>query len=466
MSAGQKSRFWGVFLLTACFSFASVITACSSGEGWGVLLWSTDDPPVQSGTVLQVSVRSSINKVWVLNLPANLRGGGDGKLEVPLPRFELVGSKSKALKRAQDFSRYALTYAENLQDGLPIRAFADNNSNRVYRLRSGEIIKILTIVDGVPAISASGDPLPGDWYQVLAEDGSKGYCFSYRLRLFEHSGGGTLADSVPPEAGDAASDSDLDTVLSKKWSPESYLVMINDEKIDFEELSRRRRFDLGQDTGTARIYTSEVDRSFSYTAIRPDGSKKWRFEGTSLTMQLRSETLLAVQYTEGSGSYKTLLFVSLPDDVDEIAKQESTRRDQLYNIIFSQGPVFTSNNYGTITFREGRGFIWEGYDLLVPRTIPESADGRGTIAMDLFLDPSITDRNGAFTLRFAGRSGGQAAVLRCMYSLDSQGFRIEVVPESNIEEVTVTRRDTSPMVIYFFKDSPEASADSPPEESR
>jgi hypothetical protein len=40
-----------------------------------------------------------------------------------------------------------------------------------------------------------------------------------------------------------------------------------------------------------------------------------------------------------------------------------------------------------------------------------------------------------------------------MYSLDNQGMRLEVVPDFAIEDVTVTRRAASPMVLYFFKDS-------------
>jgi hypothetical protein len=460
MCTGEKSRFWSVFLITAFFLLASVtFTACPSREGWGVLLWSMEDPPVQSGTVLQVQIRSHIEKVWILNLPGDLRGDGDDRMEVPLPRFELVGSRSKARKRAEDFSRYALTYAENMQDGLPIRNNPDNNANRGYRLRIGEIVKILSLSEGVPAVGASGEPLPGDWYQVLTEDGSRGYCFSYRLRLFEQTAG-TLAASVPPADGDVVSDPELDTVLSKTWSPEAYFIMISDENIDLEELIRRRRFDPGQDTGIARIYTSEVDRSFAYTAIRPDGTRRWRFEGSSLSIQLRSETLLAVQYTEGSGSLKTLLFVSLPDEIDELITQENTRRSRLYNSIYARGPVFTSNNYGTIAFSGNREFTWKGYDLLVPDLIPESATGQGTIAMDLFLAPEFEDRyNGAFTLRFAG----SRTLLRFMYSLDSQGFRIEVVPESGIEEVTVTTRASSPMVMYFSKDILPAP-DSQPEQ--
>jgi len=438
-----------LFLILAC-------TACSSRLGWGVLLWSTEDPPISSGTVLPVYIRSNINKVWVVGIPDGLRSSKDGldKMEIPLARLELVGSKAKANKRADHFARYARTYAENMQDGLPIRDNPDNNARRVYRMRYGEIIKILSLEEGSAAISATGDPLPGDWYKVLTEDGSTGYCFSYRLKLFEHSGG-SLAASVPAvaESGSAA-DPELDMLMQKVWSPELYAAMTDNKKIDLDVLSRRWRFDPGQETGIARIYAPGVDLSFSYTAIRPDGSRAWRFEGSNLRMQLRTDTTLAVQFSEGAGNMRTLLFVALPVEVDDLVIQETARRDRLFNAIYDQGPVFTSNNYGTIIFKDGGIFSWKGFDLLVPNLLPASIDGNGTISMDLFLGTGLEDRyTGAFTLRFAGTGGKETAVLHCMYALDNQGFRIEVAPETTIEDNTVIRRAASPMVLYFFKDA-------------
>jgi len=226
--------------------------------------------------------------------------------------------------------------------------------------------------------------------------------------------------------------------------------MVNYKRINIEELSRHWRFDPGQETGIARIYVPGYDLNFSYNAIRPNGQRAWRFDGSNLLMQMRSDTTIAVQFSEGSGSMKTLLFVALPITVDDLIMQESARRERLYDAIYSQGPIFTSNNYGTIAFNEAGSFMWREFDLLVPRFIPESAEGNGTVSMDLFLDPALEDRySGAFTLHFAG----EAAVLRCMYALDNQGFRIEIAPESTIEDSTVIRRAASPMVLYFFKDA-------------
>jgi len=451
MRIGKKPRVWLLFLILVC-----ILAACSSRLGWGVLLWSTEDPPIPSGTVLPVYIRSNINKVWVVGVPDGLRNTRDGldKIEIPLARLEFAGNRSKAQKRAGDFARYSLTYAENMQDGLPIRDNPDNNARRIYRLRYGEIIKVLSLEEGIPAISATGDPLPGDWYRVLTEDGSIGYCFSYRLKLFEHTGG-PLAASVPAAAeSSSAADPELDMLFSKVWSAELYASMAESKKINLEAFARHWRFDPGQETGVARVYAPGIDRSFSYTAIRPEGQRVWRFEETNLRMQLRSDTTLAVQFTEGGGSMRTLLFVALPTAVDDLIIQENARRERLYNAIYHQGPVFTSNNYGTIVFREDGTFSWKGFDLLVPQLIPESTGGDGTIFMDLFLDTELEDRyTGAFTLRFLGNGGGEAAVLRCMYALDNQGFRIEIAPETTIEDNTVIRRAASPMVLYFFKDT-------------
>jgi len=432
-----------------------MFSACSSRLGWGVLLWSMEEPPIPSGTVMPVYIKSNINKVWVVGMPEGwyTSKGRNDKIEIPFARFELVGSKRKAKTRAEAFSRYALTYAENLQDGLPIRDNPDNNARRIYRLKTGEIIKILSAAEGSPAIGTTGEPLPGEWFKVLTENGSTGYCFSYRLKLFEHSGGQlAAANTVDTEKTE---DPELEQLLSKTWSPESYLTMINSRRINLEDMSRQWRFDPGQETGLARIYVAGTDNNYAYTSIRPDGNRTWRFEGTNLSMQLRSETTLAVQFLEGGGSTRTLLFVSLPVSVDDLILQETARRERLYNEIYSQGPVFTSNNYGTITFIEGPPpagggtFSWRNFDLLVPRFIPEDIEGDGTILMDLFLDPSLENRyDGAFTLRFTNTR----IALYCMYSLDNQGFRIEIVPDSSIDDVTIAWRGASPMVLYFFRD--------------
>jgi hypothetical protein len=428
------------------------LSSCTRTLGYGVLLWSAEDPPVPSGTVLPVYIRSNIDHVWVVGIPKEFRVEGSkvDKFEIPLPKLELAGSRRRAQERAEEFAPWALSYAETLQDGLPIRENPDNGARRVYRLKLGEIVKILSPVEGVEAVGASGDPLPGEWFRVLTENGTTGFCFSYRLKLFEHSGGVLAAVMSDQQDVD---DPDLDRLLARRWSPESYGTMLNTRRYDLEELSYRWSFDPGQDTGIARINVRDLDLSFQYTTIRSTGTQSWRFEGTELQMNLRSENTLAVQFTESNGLLRTFVFVALPTAVEDIILQESSRREDLFQSIYEQGPLYVSSNYGTLRFREGGRFTWTGNMLLVPQVIPASALGTGSIDMRLFLADNISSLySGAFTLRFDG-VGGAGAQADFMYSLDSQGFRIEYVPQTSLDGNTVVRRATSPLVLYFYRSS-------------
>jgi hypothetical protein len=319
----------------------------------------------------------------------------------------------------------------------------------VYRLKTGQIIKILAPVEGTPAISTTGEPLPGNWYHVLTEDGVSGYCFSYRLRLFEHTGG-VLALNTEPETAEHE-DEDLERVLSLTWSPESYGAMVSSGRIDTEELAKHWRFFPGRDDGIARIYLPNMDRTFSYTRIRNVGRRAWQFEGTPLRMSLRSDTTLLVQYTEDNGASRSLIFIVLTTDVDDLIIQETERRNALFRVIYNQGPVFSSANYGTLSFSPDGTFSWTNYDLLIPHVIPSQVMGSGIIDMRLFIAPSVTSSyQGGFSLNFNG-IGSPDVTVDFMYTIDDQGFRIEYVPPENITAVTITRRAASPTVIYFHR---------------
>jgi hypothetical protein len=430
--------------------FFILLFASCSRLGYGVLLWSIDDPPIDSGAVLPVYIKSNIEKIWVVGIPEQSSAQKDYKKEIPLTQLEFIGSKRKAGKWAENFAPYAMAYAENLQDGLPIRDTPDNNSRRVYRLRLGEIVKVLGMAKGTPPISTTGDPLPGEWYKVLTNDGVTGFCFSYRLRLFNQNERSVQPSGVTKKD---TPDPDLDMILSKTWSSEIYLQMINSKRINIQEMERNYRFDPGQDTGIARVILPDLERQFTYQRINSEGERAWSFEGTNLQMVLRTNTTLAVQFMESSGLRRTLLFAVLPAKIDDIVIQENARRETQYLAIYNQGPVFTSNNYGTITLLKTGDFTWTGYDLLVPQVIPLETKGGGRISMDLYISPSYEERyNGAFTLRFTDIR--QKNTVYFLYALDNQGLRLEVVPDYGIEDITVMRRAPSPVVLYFFRDSP------------
>jgi hypothetical protein len=435
-------------------ALCAVFCSCTKLVGWGVLLWSSQDPAIPSGTVLPIYIKSNINQVWVAGIPEEYRSAdanAPDKFEVPLAQLELAGSKKAAIKRAEAFAPVSLLYAETLQDGLPIRDAADNNARRVYRLRAGEIVKILEKVEGTPALSSSGEPLAGDWYYTLTEDGTAGYCFSYRLRLFHYAGGAMDAAYIAEES---QADAELDAVLAANWSPKSYETMIASGKIDLDALSQGWGFFPDRDAGKARLFFKDqndkiIDKAFSFTAIARFGSGRlWRFENAPLQMQLFSDTELSVQYTEDGGALRSVLFVSLPSKISDIIFQENSRRNSLFQRIYSYGPLFSSTNYGVLILNANGSFSWNGFDLLIPSVIPGGSQNTGRITADLYLDSSLTERYaGAITMRFNGVKDG----VRFLYSLENNGLRIESLTPDCVDGVTVTRRSASPTVIFFNK---------------
>ncbi len=424
------------------------LASCSRLLGWGVLLWSVEEPAIPSGTILPVYIRSNIDGVWVVGVN-DAASGEKRKMELPLWRLELYGSKRKATAAAERFSEFAVTYAEAAQDGLPIRAEPDNGARRVYRLKQGEVVKVLDRAAGNPAMS--GDtPLPGEWLKVLTDDGSSGYCFSYRLRLFEHRGG-TLASAGGATADRAAEAEDpkLELMLSRIWSPEVYKEMIEKRRVDLERFSDKWGFFPGQDLGIVRVSLPNLELSYPYTAVVKVEEKVWRFEGSPVQVTLRNDSLLAVQYSDSGGAQRTQLFMALANDPADLIAQETERRDALLEAVRRRGPVFRSENYGLLAFAEDGKFTWLNYDLLVPSIVGAGASSTGTAEMRLFLDdPLLPSYDGAISLAFDGLPASRVDFL---YALEPNGLRLEYLPASSLDGVLVKRRASSPTVIFFTR---------------
>ena len=438
LSASKCKAFFAAIALAAV-SIAAL--SCSQIQGYGLLLWSVDNPKIPSGTVLTVYIKSNIDNVWVVGVP-----GSKQKIELPLWKLEMVGSKGKATERAKKFAEFATQYAETMTDGLPIREEPDNGARRVYRLRQGQIVKVLAKAKGAPAMAGEA-PLPGDWLKVLTDDGSSGYCFSYRLRLFDQADG-AIASSTAKKQDET--DPKLDRLLSHAWRPESYKDMIDSRRVDLDKFSVNYGFFPGQDSGVAKLVVPGLDLEQSYSAIKKIRDGVWRFEGSSFQATLRNDSVLAVQYADAGGAQRTLVFVALPVDAKDIVAQEQDRRDALYQAILKRGPAFRSENYGALAFAPDGTFTWNGYEILTPSAVPANSGNGGTAEMRLFLDASLSSLyDGAFSLRFAGLQPGKT--VNFLYVLEPNGLRLEFLPSSSLDGTTVKRRAASPIVISFAR---------------
>ncbi|AEJ18903.1 SH3 domain-containing protein [Gracilinema caldarium] len=440
------------------------ISSCSKRLGWGVVLWDVQNPAIPSGTLVPVYIKSKIDSVYVIGIPKEFQIKPEKKTdpvidkkEVPLWQISFFSNRGKAQAFVKEFADYASLYAETLQDGLPIRAEPDNGARRVYRLRQGQVVKILSKAEGSPAMSGN-KPLPGEWLQVLTDDGTIGYCFSYRLRIFETEAGKTLT-STQATISNPENDPTLESIFSKSWAPDWYQDMLDNQTIDLDTFTDQWGFFPSQDTGVLHLALPDFDKTYSYTAITKVDTNSWRFEGTPLVVTLRNTDLLGVQYEINGGIQRTALFVALPISVSDVITQEKERRLKLIEGMIAQGPVFQSETYGKITLSPDGSFQWEGFDLLVPRIIPQTAIGTGIISMRLFIRESIrTTYDGAFTMYFNALGGdGQPALaapgttipVNFLYKVEPGSLRLEYLPSSSITGTSVLQRSSSPIILYF-----------------
>ncbi|MDR2073612.1 MAG: SH3 domain-containing protein [Spirochaetaceae bacterium] len=433
------------FLLAALplFLFAS----CSKKTiGWGVLLWYTEEPAIPSGTVLPIQIRSNIEQAWIATVPEEYSTEENQRMAIPLPHLEFFRTRGRAERYAANFT-YAQTYAETIQDGLPVRDKPENNARRVYRLKEREIIKILEKTEGVAAISNSGSPLEGDWYKVLTKSGSIGYCFSYRLNMFEHTTGSLEGEEA---IADTSNDRELELVLSRTWYPESYRTMINSRHIDLDALSKNYSFTAGLSNGKARIHLEQGDAVFPYRKVVKTGDQSWNFEGTSLNVIFRSEDALEIRWEDDKGNTQNAVFVTLPLSVENIVNQEKERRQNKFQALFVRGPSFTSATYGTLVLSGTGKFTWDEINTLPEGIITNSVLGSGTLDLDYELGGEMVERyTGALALQTNSVSG-RGRVLVFAYTLDNQGLRMEYIPPDYVSSNrTVSRRAPEPFVIYF-----------------
>ena len=168
----KKNFYKLIFIFTVIIS-AFQFVACNDIMGYSVLLWNEPEYKLQDGDIVPVYIRSNISSVYVVGVTDE---EGEKKIELPLWQLTEPVSKRKVEQSKAKYAEYAHNYAFVKLDGLPCRAEPVNTAKQVYRLRKGEIIKILYKGQG-QAVMSGRKALEGDWFRILTSDGTQGWCF-------------------------------------------------------------------------------------------------------------------------------------------------------------------------------------------------------------------------------------------------------------------------------------------------
>ena len=212
-----------------------------------------------------------------------------------------------------------------------------------------------------------------------------------------------------------------------------------------EEMER-----LLEDAQKISFATSEDEKSWTFSGIKEASKKQLKFEGANVSVTIKSDDEIVLQYTE-NGKPKNVVFVSFDSDITKIIEAERNRRQNALEKIAKVGPRFSSENYGTLIISSGEGekynFYWDNFKLLQPSIIPSSANTRGTVSIDYLIPDSMkANYDGLLTFDF-----GSEYEVNFLYKLTDSGLRLEDAVRGKIEGGILKAKSSSPTVIFLEK---------------
>lgn len=420
-------------------SLSVFFTSCSDKVmGYSVTLWNIPEKQIASGDIVPVYIRSNISHVYVI-------GTTDGeKIEVPLWQLTEPVKKRKIQKIVAKYQENAHTYASVKLDGLPCRAEPVNTSKQVYRLRKGEVIKILYKGEGQAPMSGK-TALEGDWYRILTEDGTTGWCFSYNLKLFETDITGKNL-SASETVAEVEKDARWENIVKKVWYPESFKTMIQTGNIDLTKIHPSYKFAFDLENNKVSLNTNTIHENWNYEGYTRTADKEYTLKNISMKIIYKNAGFIVLRYTDQSGKPQDLSFVVIDDDLTGLIAAEKERRSQAYLQVWSHGPVYESSNYGKLTFNEDGVFVWTGFKLLVPSVIEAGTKNSGSASVKYSLGKNLAKNyDGVITMKFDGMQDE----VNFLYKIEAGALRLEDTNGAEKNGNQFVSRGSSPISIFF-----------------
>ena len=412
--------------------FIVIITFASCGQkilGYGTILWAPELSSFSTGQAVTIISESELADVYLLN-----DGSSEESVQIERWRVEFFENETLAEEKSKTIVEYKTIFARNLKDGLLLRETPDINSQRVYKMRKNQIIKIVDKTDNISAVGQ----YEGYWYQVITEDGTSGYCFDHYLDVYD--------SSVKPEEKTNPAELLIESAFAKIYHPLSFIDMIKDAAIDLKFFTPQIGLFPDLENNSLKIVTNTYNISVNWDTLTLIDKRSVEIGETGIEITVISDTRLQVSYYyEGQ---KIITNYVVIEGIEDIIIAETERRETLYNSLLETGTSFSSNAYGKIKMQFDGSFIWSDYNRLTPQIIPDGSDGSGRIRFDKFLSSPLKEEfTGIMSFNF--KYGDDLIPINFLYTLGDEKLRLTYVPENDITENIVRKKSISPIVIAF-----------------
>jgi hypothetical protein len=409
------------------------LASCGGPGNFGVVLWAPPGGALVNGdqvSVVRLSEESGQATVR--------RKGVKGTVELEAWRLRLASSRDQLRAEAEAYAPYLSSYAYAQRDGLPLREDPEQESRRVYKLREGQVVKVLSRGGEQVQIGSYQDY----WYRVLTDDGYEGWSFGYFLPVFESSGD-PLAEAAVLKAKDPL----LEALQATAWRPEFFQEMVDSGRLDLERFSPETGFFLDPSRKQALLSLPGFRQTWDYREITNVGPSRYVISGPELRVVMSGPDRMVLTYPRKE-QQMAQVFINFTGDLDELIEAEKSRRQALFQEFQRRGPVLTSNAYGRIRLSEGMRFHWDGFGRLADEAFLRPVAGDGVVDFPYHLSKELADGfDGVITFRFAeyGASQGTSFV----YKFDGPGARLVFLRAQAIRDTEAVSLEASPLVIYF-----------------
>ena len=401
-------------------------TGCSRPIAYGVLLWPEEESALNGGQVVTIYTESEVFDHYEVDQEGTV---------IERWRIRLFDTRALAETFSEQFASYGDVYGRADRSALPVRMENDRSSDLLYRLRKGEIVKIL----GRDEEQSDEAGFIGYWYRVLTVSGVEGWAFGYYLSVFD------IGDGRPIATVDI--DEQIYRFLNGVWRPAYFRTMMTSGKIDL------RRFQPGyglfpsplEKRIALQLPDSEIE--FRYERLTPISADRLLIEAEPpLSVQLISDDEIEISYMVGVDTIEQRLY-SIDADVATIANRERARREANYVDLLSRGATFISSDWGQLELMRGKRFRWVGYALHLSDLIPEDAGELGRIELELAISDRLVERyDGAISLYFDQQP---LLPVHLLFRYRTAGIELQPVMASDLDMDFIVMSLSSDRVLGF-----------------
>ena len=408
-----------------------VISCGSRPVGYGVVYWAPVESVFATGEVVPILKESQISDSFTILDKVN-------KAEEVFPRWRILSfqQETEAVEFSGSYEPWRETYAYSERRNLPVREENHQKAQTLAKLQENQVVKVL----GRDSEKSQEGEYENYWYQVLTEEGTRGFCFGEYLVLFE-TGNDPLQTAQELQARDAL----LESVLNRTWRPEYYKDMISNGRIDFSRLVSSIGFFPAPEEKRLKLVTEGGTSEYVYNTIRKIGDGFYFFDGADVRMRVMQTNRIILSYSS-EGKSISEAYVFLGREVSSIISEEKERREALFGDFIDRD--FVSRAYGTITFVEGMKFSWEGFEKLLPFLSGKAIRRIGRVGFPLYLGKALSSEfDGVISLYFETVVPGGEERVDFLYRFTGSGVGFTLI--SPPDSLTIEEKGVSPLVLFF-----------------